>query len=160
MARTETYQFWLGGELGIVEVPKSEAEVSADLRDEADRINALARALADLFGRKAVVVWPDSPALSEGWTAKGRVRRPSPAPSDRSGLPTHRVVDRSGAATGDGPPGLTVHRIVERGVTSGVGDGTSRRPAHRVLIGPVPHLRHRDVGHDLAVAALALPCAS
>ena len=47
------------GELGIVEVPKSEAEVSADLRDEADRINALARALADLFGRKAVVVWPD-----------------------------------------------------------------------------------------------------
>jgi len=59
MARTETYHFWLGGELGIVEVPKSEAEVSADLRDEADRINALARALADLFGRKAVVVWPD-----------------------------------------------------------------------------------------------------
>jgi len=59
MARTETYQFRLGGELGIVEVPKSEAEVSADLRDEADRINALARALADLFGRKAVVVWPD-----------------------------------------------------------------------------------------------------
>ena len=59
MARTETYQFRLGGELRIVEVPKSEAEVSADLRDEADRINALARALADLFGRKAVVVWPD-----------------------------------------------------------------------------------------------------
>jgi len=59
MARTETYQFRLGGELRIVEVPKSEAEVSEDLRDEADRINALARALADLFGRKAVVVWPD-----------------------------------------------------------------------------------------------------
>jgi len=59
MARTETYQFWLGGELGIVEVPKSEAEVSADLRDEADRINNLAHALADLFGRKVVVVWPD-----------------------------------------------------------------------------------------------------
>jgi len=43
--------------LGIVEVPKSEAEVSADL--EADRMDALARALADLFGRKAVLVWPD-----------------------------------------------------------------------------------------------------
>ena len=40
-------------------MPKSEAEVSADLRDEADRINNLAHALADLFGRKVVVVWPD-----------------------------------------------------------------------------------------------------
>ena len=45
--------------MGIVEVPKSEAEVSADLRDEADRINNLAHALADLFGRKVVLVWPD-----------------------------------------------------------------------------------------------------
>jgi hypothetical protein len=45
--------------LGIVEVPKSEAEVSADLRDEADRIDDLAHALADQFGRKVVVVWPD-----------------------------------------------------------------------------------------------------
>ena len=45
--------------MGIVVVPKSEAEVSADLRDEADRIDALARALADQFGRKVVVVWPD-----------------------------------------------------------------------------------------------------
>jgi hypothetical protein len=45
--------------LGIVEVPKSEAEVSADLRGEADRIDKLAHALADLFGRKVVVVWPD-----------------------------------------------------------------------------------------------------
>jgi len=59
MALTAAYRFWLGGELGIVEVPKSEAEVSADQREEADGINALARALADLFGRKAVVVWPD-----------------------------------------------------------------------------------------------------
>ena len=42
--------------MGIVVVPKSEAEV---LRDEADRIDALARALADQFGRKVVVVWPD-----------------------------------------------------------------------------------------------------
>ena len=73
MARTETYQFWLGGELGIVEVPKSEAEVSADLRDEADRINALARALADLFGRKAVVVWPDD---TEVVVEPRAVRRP------------------------------------------------------------------------------------
>ena len=40
-------------------MPKSEAEVSADLRDEAERIDALARALADQFGRKVVVVWPD-----------------------------------------------------------------------------------------------------
>jgi hypothetical protein len=45
--------------LGIVEVPKSKPEVSADLRDEAERIDALARALADQFGRKVVVVWPD-----------------------------------------------------------------------------------------------------
>jgi hypothetical protein len=45
--------------LGIVEVPKSKPEVSADLRDEADRLVDLARALADLFGRKAVLVWPD-----------------------------------------------------------------------------------------------------
>ena len=44
---------------GIVEVPKSEAQVSADLRDEADRIDDLAHALADHFGRKVVVVWPD-----------------------------------------------------------------------------------------------------
>jgi hypothetical protein len=45
--------------LGNVEVPKSEAEVSADLRNAADRIEKLAYALADLFGRKVVVVWPD-----------------------------------------------------------------------------------------------------
>ena len=58
MARTETYQFRLGGELRIVEVPKSEAEVSEDLRDEADTID-LAHALADYYGRKFVVVWAD-----------------------------------------------------------------------------------------------------
>ena len=40
-------------------MPKSKPEVSADLRDEAERIDALARALADQFGRKVVVVWPD-----------------------------------------------------------------------------------------------------
>ena len=45
--------------MGIVEVPKSKPEVSADLRNEADRIDALARALADQFGRKVVLVWPD-----------------------------------------------------------------------------------------------------
>ena len=45
--------------MGIVELPKSKAEVSADLRAEADRIDALARALADFFGRNAVLVWPD-----------------------------------------------------------------------------------------------------
>ena len=45
--------------MGIVEVPKSKAEVSADQRDEADRIDDLAHALADHFGRKVVLVWPD-----------------------------------------------------------------------------------------------------
>jgi hypothetical protein len=35
---------------------KSEAQVSPDLRDEADRIDDLAHALADHFGRKVVVV--------------------------------------------------------------------------------------------------------
>ena len=38
---------------------KSEAEVSTDQRDEADRIDDLAHALADHFGRKVVLVWPD-----------------------------------------------------------------------------------------------------
>ena len=42
-----------------MEVPKSKTQVSADQRDEADRIDALAHALADQFGRKVVVVWPD-----------------------------------------------------------------------------------------------------
>ena len=45
--------------MGIVEVPKSEAEVSADLRDEADRIDGLAHALAEYFGRKVVMVTDD-----------------------------------------------------------------------------------------------------
>ena len=58
MALTETYDFRFGGEVEDRGVPKSE-EVSADLRDEAYRINALARALADHFDRKIVVVWPD-----------------------------------------------------------------------------------------------------
>ena len=40
-------------------MPKSEADVSADLRDEAGRIDDLARLLADHFGRKVVLVWPD-----------------------------------------------------------------------------------------------------
>ena len=43
---------------GIVEVPKSETQVSADLWDEADTID-LAHALADYYGRKVVVVWTD-----------------------------------------------------------------------------------------------------
>ena len=30
-----------------------------DQRDEAERLSDLAQALADLFGRKAVLVWPD-----------------------------------------------------------------------------------------------------
>ena len=59
VATPETYGFQMVNKIGIVEVPKSEADVSADLRDEAERIDALARALADQFGRKVVVVWPD-----------------------------------------------------------------------------------------------------
>jgi hypothetical protein len=42
-----------------VEVPKSETQVSADLRDEADRIDDLAHALADYFRRNVVVVGTD-----------------------------------------------------------------------------------------------------
>ena len=38
---------------------KSEAQVSADLRDETNAIDDLAHALADHFGRKVVLVWPD-----------------------------------------------------------------------------------------------------
>ena len=43
---------------GIVEVPNSETQVSADLWDEADTID-LAHALADYYGRKVVVMWTD-----------------------------------------------------------------------------------------------------
>jgi hypothetical protein len=42
-----------------VEVPKSKTQASANLRTEADRIDDLAHALADHFGRKVVLVWPD-----------------------------------------------------------------------------------------------------
>jgi len=42
-----------------MEVPKSETQVSTDLRDEADRIDDLAHALADHFGRTVVAVWTD-----------------------------------------------------------------------------------------------------
>ena len=42
-----------------MEVPKSKTQVPADVRTEADRLDDLAHALADLFGRKAVLVWPD-----------------------------------------------------------------------------------------------------
>ena len=40
-------------------MPKSEEEVSTDQRDDAERLTDLAHAMADLFGRKVVVVWPD-----------------------------------------------------------------------------------------------------
>ena len=40
-------------------MPKSETRVSTDLRDEADRVDALAHALADYLGRKVVVVRTD-----------------------------------------------------------------------------------------------------
>jgi hypothetical protein len=47
----------------IMEVPKSETQVSADLRDEADRIDDLAHALADYFRRKVVVIETDDKEL-------------------------------------------------------------------------------------------------
>ena len=40
-------------------MPKSKTPVSADLRTEADRLDKLMHALADHFGRKVVLVWPD-----------------------------------------------------------------------------------------------------
>ena len=40
-------------------MPKSKTQVPADLRTEADRLDDLLHALADHFGRKAVLVWPD-----------------------------------------------------------------------------------------------------
>ena len=42
-----------------MEVPKSKTQVPADLRTEADRLDDLVQALADHFGRKVVLVWPD-----------------------------------------------------------------------------------------------------
>jgi len=42
-----------------VEVPKSKTQVPHDLRTEADRLDDLLHALADHFGRKVVLVWPD-----------------------------------------------------------------------------------------------------
>ena len=38
-------------------MPKS--KMPADLRTEADRLDNLMHALADHFGRKVVLVWPD-----------------------------------------------------------------------------------------------------
>ena len=61
--------------MGIVEVPKSKPEVSADLRDEADRLVDLAHALADLFGRKAVLVWPDDTEVVVEPRPKPRLHR-------------------------------------------------------------------------------------
>ena len=42
-----------------MDVSKFETQVSADLRDEDDRIDDLAHALADYFRRKVVVVGTD-----------------------------------------------------------------------------------------------------
>jgi len=49
--------------LGIVEVPKSKTQVPADPRTEADRLDDLVHALADHFGRRVVLVWPDDKEL-------------------------------------------------------------------------------------------------
>ena len=40
-------------------MPKSKTKVPADLRSEAERLDDLMHALADHFGRKVVLVWPD-----------------------------------------------------------------------------------------------------
>ena len=48
---------------GPVEVPKSETQMSPDLRGAADRIDDLAHALADYFRRKVVVVGTDDKEL-------------------------------------------------------------------------------------------------
>ena len=45
--------------MGTVEVPKSKTQVPADLRTDTDRLNDLVHALADHFGRKVVLVWPE-----------------------------------------------------------------------------------------------------
>ena len=68
-------RFRFGDSLGIVEMPKSKPEVSADLRDEADRLVDLAHALADLFGRKAVLVWPDDKEVVVEPRPKPRLHR-------------------------------------------------------------------------------------
>jgi hypothetical protein len=51
---------------------KSEAQVSQDLRDEADRIDDLAHALADHFRRKVVVVMDDQEVVVEPRTVRRR----------------------------------------------------------------------------------------
>jgi hypothetical protein len=61
----EIYDFRFGDVVGIVEVPKSKTQVPADLRTEADRLDNLAHALADHFGRKVVLVWPDKEVVVE-----------------------------------------------------------------------------------------------
>ena len=45
---------------------KSQAQVSANLRDEADTIDDLAHALADYFRRKVVVVTDDQEVAALG----------------------------------------------------------------------------------------------
>ena len=43
----------------MASAPKTETQASADLRNQADRIDDLARALAAYFGRKVVMVTDD-----------------------------------------------------------------------------------------------------
>src|SRR5215203_3672051 len=68
---------------------------------------------------------------------------PSLAPSDRSRLPTHVVVDGGRAAACDGASGVAAHVIVESGATTGVGDRATDIAAHRVPISAVLNLRQR-----------------
>jgi hypothetical protein len=66
-----------------VEVPKS--KTPANLPDEAERIDDLAHALADHFGRKVVLVWPDDkevvvePRQEPGVDGQGRRHTPTAA---------------------------------------------------------------------------------
>jgi|SRR6478609_6209863 hypothetical protein len=55
VASSEAHPIRIEVGVGVV-VPKSKTQVSTDLRDKADRVDALAHALADYFGRKVVVV--------------------------------------------------------------------------------------------------------
>ena len=56
--------------MGIVEVPKTKTQVPAD---EADRIDALAHALADYFRRRVVVVRTDDKEVVIGPRARQRL---------------------------------------------------------------------------------------
>ena len=77
MALTETYVVSVcrGRQLGSWKVPKSKTQAPADLRTETDKSDDLVHALADLFGRKAVLVWPDDTEVVVEPRPKPRLHR-------------------------------------------------------------------------------------